>query len=463
MKGAQKSETPSPGMCLTRLQKAQYVRFMSEQNQGMEPPSHAVNHRVDPKVLSWEMARLKQSLPLLVSRVMAYSAMTRFDEDLIIAVREFYGLDMDVATAEAEILEDEDERIRFFPWFLWDFDQRVTKGCIGQEFGKEFKLARHEEQLLSALINSYVGFFEALTNANSEGATLRNLATNEIIHIADEGLEGDLLQHHILQARVLEVPSNVEPIVLIDAVYATLPPESKPAIHVELMALMSESMGPRGMKAFAPEMLHFTDHLLESLAKPPELRNSCGDTLSLCQSTLDDTQSATLRRDLPDSPGFISLEPKLWQWCPEEGPRGFVDARSERVVLAANSLTRLDALIQTLARILEDFRAPVMRQVEDFGRTVQHWAEQGDGETWLRADPEIPGAVRSWLSAWARHWLDTPSAVLGGLTPREGVNHPEGRRRIEQMLTRFEDLQLGRMGMETNLSLSHLRDELGIS
>ena len=136
------------------------------------------------RVLSWEHGRLRQAMPLVVRRCMSFSAMPCFDDALIAAAKDFYGLDMDVATAEAEILEDDDERVRFFPWFLWDW--RVAPGLptVGERFARDEEHASHERRLLDGLCASYVGFYEALEEPTEAGVEVRDLATGEVIAVS---------------------------------------------------------------------------------------------------------------------------------------------------------------------------------------------------------------------------------------------------------------------------------------
>ncbi len=424
-------------------------------------------------VLSYELGRLRQTLPLLVSRCMAYSAMSRFDDELIAAVKEFYGLELDVATAEAEILEEEDERVRFFPWFLWDWrsgaggGKDVAMRTIGERYMDEPGHGLHELKLLQALCASYVGFYEALEDASAVGVRLRDLASGEILRVSDEGLAGDVFSGHIVQARLLRIPASDGPCVLVDAIYATLPPEARPAIQVELESLGATDGDPAAcLKTYVAEMLHFADHLLETLARPPEADNGDGDPMILSRSRLAGADAATVTRALAAGvEGFSMVEPGLWQYAPLGAPRGFVDARSQRrVVLAANSPTRLEALEAAISGATEVTR-PALRSLEEFTSAVQRWAEHGGGDTWLRLDPDVPRAVAEWFTAWVRQWLDMPSPMLGDRTPREAVGHTDGRRRVEALLSRFERLQLGTLAAaadEAVVTLEHVRLELGL-
>jgi hypothetical protein len=419
-------------------------------------------------VLSWEVGRLRQSLPLIVGRCMAFSAMTRFDEDLISAVREFYGLELDVATAEAEILEDEDERVRFFPWFLWDWRTEPGLPTIGERFLSEGDHAPHEERLLDALCQSCVGFYEALEDATPVGVRLRDMATGDVLQVEDEGLAGDLFAGHILQARLVGVEGEgPRPLVLVDAVYACLPPEAATAVRVELESFDDGSADVvDSLKSYVAEMLHFADHLLESLARPPEALNGDGQPLVLCQSTVKAPPSWVARQALDGAPDrFRASGDGLWAFTPPEGggaTLGFIDAREAgRVVLAANSPARLDALGGAFTDATGITR-PGLHSVQDFDAAVERWAERGGGDIWLALDPDVQRAVQQWLQSWARTWLDMPPPFLDDRTPREAVREGDGRRRVEAMLTRFERLQRGRFGAEAGVRIDVIRAELGL-
>lgn len=449
-------------------------------------------------VLSWERGRLRQALPLLVSRCMAFSAMTRFDDDLIAAVREFYGLELDVATAEAEILEDEDERIRFFPWFLWDWRMEAGLPSIAERFADEADHDRYEARLLDALCNSYVGFYEALEDAGPRGVTLKDLLTGETLFVPDEGLEGDLFANNVLQARLLRIPTeNDSASVLIDAVYACLPPEARPAVAAELATLAEPEQQPLEtstarvtdarqrsqecsridrVRALTPELLHFGDQLMENLARPPQANNGDGDPLVLCSAKIrlsklgEDFDASKLANaealEMVEPKGHLATQlgdRRLLRYHRDGAVRGWLEIRGGSLTLAANSTHRLTQLETAVGEILGQPLPRSMRVLEDFHTAVQRWAESGGGSRWLAADPDVQRATSDWLQAWARHWIDMPSATLGDKTPREAVRDTAGRKRVEVMLERFETLTRGHLAMVAEDQVTTLRTQLGLT
>lgn len=422
--------------------------------------------RPEGRVISYEIGRIRRSLPLVVSRCMSFTAMSRFDEHLIAGVKEFYGLDLDVATAEAEILEDEDERIRFFPWFLWDYRRPPDTRTLGEQYRASGDHEPHERALLEALCRSWVGFYEALEDATQSGVRLLDLVTKREVFVADEGLAGDLLAGQILHARLVEVPLQEGECVLVDSVYGVMPEEARATLEVELASLEAEDAGTlvENLKAYVAEMLHFAEHLLESLSRPPDAKNGEGEAMVLSSVRLGREAALKVGSAVRRHPGFHPVEAGLLRY--QEGRRviGFVDVRSpRRARLAANSPARLDALEAAVARAA-DVEAPRIRSLEDFSVAVRRWAEQGGGDAWLAADPEVAEAVQTWFQAWARQWVDMPSPMLDDRTPREAIGYRDGRERVKAMLERFSELAVaggGQRGVD-ELGIAGLRAELGL-
>jgi len=415
-------------------------------------------------VLSYERGRLRQALPKVVGRCMSYSAMTCFDESLVAAVFRFYGLEVDVATAETEILEDESERVRFFPWFLWDWRSDDALDTVGERFLRESELSAWEYQMVEGLCRSYVGFYE-VTGRDGNTVHVVDMATGEGLLVPDEALASDVADNQILQARLVRVDGPGDAVAMVDAVYAALPSEARAAVKLELESLLGDA--PRRdlvLKAYAPEMLDFADHLIDSLGQPPVAENTDGDELVLVRELWRGAAATELVAALAQGlPGADEVERGLFAVRDTERALGFVDARDpERIVLGANSPARHD-LLGAWARAARGAESGGgLKSVEDFGRAVQRWAERGGGDPWLTVDPEVRAAVGEWFASWARQWVDMPLAALGERTPREAVRDVGGRALVETMLTRFENLLLGELGALRSLSLDGLRAELGL-
>lgn len=416
------------------------------------------------RVLSWEHGRLRQAMPLVVRRCMSFSAMPCFDDALIAAAKEFYGLDMDVATAEAEILEDDDERVRFFPWFLWDW--RVAPGLptVGERFAREEEHASHERRLLEGLCASYVGLYETLADPTEAGVRVRDLATGEDIDVTDDGLVGEVAMGQILQARLVRVPGPSEGCVLVDAVYAVLPVEARGPLLAEIDSLPREIGGVgAALQACTAELLELAEHMLERLAQPPMAVNADGEQLLLCQLTLRGESAERALGATAADAGFKREGDGLWCWRPTGEVLGFVHrARDGRAVLGATSVRRLDALTDAVAGLVGSPEGPCLRSVTDYALAVESWASRGGGDLWLRACPDVMRATERWVQSWAASWADVPWQELGDRTPREASRVAEGRRRLEQALSRMERRHRKGPGLAAAMEVAALRLELGL-
>lgn len=365
-------------------------------------------------VLSWELARLRQAMPGLVRRAMSFSAMPIFDGDLVAAVRDYYGLEMDVAAAEAEILEDDDERIRFFPWFLWDWRPGQDGTTLGKRFLDEEPHAPHERRLIEALNASYVGFYEAKEDATSEGVLLCNLATQDTTRLFDEGLEGELRAGQILQCRLVTVASDDAEHVLIDAVYAVLPAEARDAIEAEIQTLPTDLGGTaNAFKCYTGEFLEVAEQLLESLAVPPEPRNADGAPMVLCQSLIHGESARQIEACLArGTTSFVPLKPKLWRWTQEGKPAGFVHVRKGGAIALGAPSARHLAALETVVADRAGVSIPPFKSLTDFVVAAEGWATHGGGDPWLTALPEVRDATRAWATRWTRAAVATGADAI---------------------------------------------------
>ncbi|MEZ4269299.1 MAG: antitoxin Xre/MbcA/ParS toxin-binding domain-containing protein [Myxococcota bacterium] len=411
-------------------------------------------------MLSWEIGRYRQSLPLLVSRAMAYSALPCFDESLVSAVKQFYGLEMDVATAEAEILEDADERIRFFPWLLWDWRAQPDEPTIGERFLHDQEHAPHERRLVEALCGSFIGWYEALEDAGEGGVAVRDMQTGERVHIDDDGLASELFEGQLLQARLVCVGTAEVSCVLVDAVYAVISASGRRAVQTEIESLPRTVGAPAvACKIYAAELLEAAEHLMETLARPPVPLDRNGELMAVCRATYGASDAEGVRRMAASDPDFVSQGPGLWAWNRDGAPRAFVESRDDRVEAGATTLGDLQALGQALRRD-GDVTATPLASVADFAAAVESWVGAGTGGPWLRTLPHAAEAAAAWLFAWARRWMDLPLGELGDRTPREALRTPDGRARVESLIERLGRLDDGR-GVAV-VDVQALREDLGI-
>jgi hypothetical protein len=459
---------------------------MSVTSDGSTPHATVKGEPATSSVLCWETWRLRATLPKIVSRAMSFSALPRFDTALVAAVHRFYGIDVDVATAETEILEDDLERVRFFPWFLWDWpmaetpanaspngaegadgvgaanaatpepsladDDVLRRVTVGRRFLAEGELEPIEARLLEALCDSTVGFAEVVA---IDGATLflSDLMDREtfsqpmlaatsrgIVTLEDATLAREVAVGSILQARFL----HVDDIGLVDTIYAVLPAAMRATVTAELARTIGDAGGVASdpalaalrLKARAPELLELAERLLEGLERTDPPLAEDGEALVLCATALTGSGAEAVASQLATDVRMAARTTRiagLWRIH----DLGFVDTREapRRVLVGASTKSAMTKLRATL--LGAGVALPVLQSEEDFPRAAAQWVERGNAGTWLDGDPRAATAFRAWLGDWSKRWVDAMHPKLGR-SPREAARDPLGRSAVVELLRRME-------------------------
>lgn len=391
---------------------------------------------------------------------MSYSAATCFDEALVAAVRRFYGIDVDVATAETDILEDDFERVRFFPWFLWDF--APPSGVpVGQRFLAEGELSDYERGIVRALASSSVAFVEVVETAPELGfLVLRDLREGSDARcdmvVRDSGLASELaagqvsllrlvhLTNMTLPDEVAELEPGPKTFAILDAIYAVLPPEARPMIEAELTHLMIGLDGTdsaRAMKDRAPELLDFAEHVLHKLTEPPTFLNVDHQPIVLCRTFIADPEGArtgtlpgaTASLFVPTQSSRFFAKDCRAIWDEEGRTIGWLRSAPGGWIVESSSRERFARVIEALGHL--DVRLPALHSEEELARAVAQWLAMGECEAWL-TDHEVERAFRGQLGESLAQWPDQPHPALGRRTPREVKGEPGGDAVVARLLQR---------------------------
>lgn len=416
-----------------------------------QPPLDGVEPSAG-NVLHWGRGRLRQVLPRVVGRCMSYSALPEFDEALMSAVSRFYGVDVDVATAETDILEDDFERVRFFPWFLWDYPIPPSAGApqvmhddmahhtIGSRFLTEAELSGFERALVTALTRSALAFIEVSSVERDEGAlSVVELSRGEPLAVYDPSLAAELSAGQIALVRLIRFDEETGPVVgldaAIDAIYAVLPHETRPMVEMELDRLLGGEREPLTvLKTHAPELLDFAEHVLSTLTEPPSPLNPDHEPVVLCQTVLGHEAARALEPALRGGAGpFKAESPVLWTWREDERVVGVIAAEGARLKVMASSRERF-------ARVrgwLDSVRCGVAPLHSETTLEVAGplWLASGTRPTWLIDQDVMRCALRE-LPRWLSRWPDEPHPAVGGKTPRSLLATPDGHGAVARLIER---------------------------
>ncbi len=400
---------------------------------------------------------------------MSYSAATCFDDALVGAVRRFYGIEVDVATAETDILEDDFERVRFFPWFLWDYvpteaDVAGAQGSgVGQRFLAEGELTDFERSIVRALVASTVTFVEVVQTVPDLGLiVLRDLAKTyardgrgqsggssiakaEVLDLVvrDAGLATELAAGQVSLLRLVHVPSAMLPVealelgwgskgfAMLDAIYAVLPHEARPLVDAELTILLggqTAAEAQRTLKERAPELLDFAEHVLHKLTEPPTLCNVDDEPIVLCRTFV-----AGSAIEQAGAAVFATPSGELRIWDEDRRTIGWMRPSAGGWLVESSSRERFNRVREALADV--GVGLPALHSEMELARAVAQWLALGECESWL-TDDEVEAAFRGQLGESLEQWPDQPHPALGRRTPREVKAEPGGDAVVARLLQR---------------------------
>jgi hypothetical protein len=378
-------------------------------------------------IVDLDAVRLRSLLPELISRCMAYAAQPAFDDALVAGVEAFYGVDVDVATAENEVLEDPLERVRFFPWLLWD--RPVVAGdprdTIGQRFAREGELGGGEARLLAALNQACVWFWQVAATGPAR-VELVALGSGRRVAVRDRALAAEVTAGEVLHARVVTLDARSQPAFgLIDAIHATLPATLLPTLSQALEPFVTVS-GPGGrartldvarVRDATPALFDLVARLLADLsaepAPPPPLM-----TLHLAPS-----EAAGLR---------VHLGGARPTWQVDE-------AIVAAVAWQASGAARLHAIGEDAADRLKSrlgelgLRVSPLEATESLERAVQTGWAHARFPRWMAHLPPLVSHLAQRLDALVAAF---PETVLPGLgrTPTDALRDAWGQRDLTRHL-----------------------------
>ena len=196
------------------------------------------------------------------------------------------------------------------------------------------------------------------------------------------------------------------------------------------------------------------DELVAFLSRrfaPPQLQNTEGDPLAVCEATLRVPDPAALTVALDETYERDDSDPQTPQWIEHVTTHGMSRIRAtlrltgDELRVDTNSEARLDrvlATLRTLARsltIIDEVRRPAHEINDSMGR-AGHPPSNG-GETSTNgldpSDPELAVVLGQITRQYEQAWLDDSIPALAGQTPRQAAADPTRRPDLIRLLDSF--------------------------
>lgn len=457
-----------------------------------------------PELLAWR--RVRRALDGFPARMLKFVSEAYGPVALVEAWGEFH-----LSLEEDELEFDPDSPFMpvFMPWFFhaWepDVDTEVEDESLhGRAPTAEFlrrrggRLEPVLRRYLEACVEAPFGFYEILHAQPGRGFHAREVLMGEERQVIERSGSEQMQRGDILFGQLVEIDG----IVMLEASSPVLLP---PADKVEVMELRERVM--KFPESASPEerlrewdieirevYLGLAGRILYPV--PPELRNTDDELivphrlvfdidgagaafqalkhLSVSQSEEELLASAQVGAD-----GEIEHVSITWSkldnaihasW--ESTTLGTVEIRPGRLVGEVNSAERAAELrrlveealgaearhrvteIQNIERALDEARDP--------GEASRFGIGLGEEDTDLSEMPEVKVQIQQFMAAHYEEWVSSKIPALGNRTPLEAVADPEGRERVEALVTQLERSGGPMSSVVDPAILRRLRERLGL-
>jgi tetratricopeptide (TPR) repeat protein len=292
---------------------------------------------------------------------------------------------------------------------------------------------------------------EVVSVRSGRGMTMRDVRTGDVHEVREETASRQVRAGQLYCARVVPAAETMQ-------IFGGLEPVAV-GERDALIALLDDAPDPVELVAF-----------LSRRFAPPQLRNTEGESLAMCDATLRLADPVAVsqaldgeydrRDDRPDdNPGWFEHVTTDGM----ERIRASLELDGDELHIHANSQARFDrvlARVRTLdpaATVLDETREPA----GDLASMKLLAARTPAAPSTIldpAADPALAAAMEQFTAQYEKAWLDDPIPALAGYTPRQCAHDPTRRPDLIRLLDSFPEDD-GRPG---TMSPARLRAALGL-
>jgi len=387
--------------------------------------------------VDFERARLRALLASLHDEVLDYALDRRFSRTLERAARRIYGNEPRPAALLTELLENDVERERFFPWAIWDV-RHDRGGSIGAGFLRERggALCDAERALAELFATSHTAFYE-VRGLDDEGVRVRDVATGRPILVTDPGaVNGSLVTGSVVFARLLEGGTFTR----FERVLVVLSPARFAQASERLPALPRTTAAWR--RAY-PSLLRLIDEVREAGV---EITTNDGETIVPCVAVFRHRARGALAAALREAHVVLKAGDGWWALggAARSQPLGVATVHGRRLHVTcatAERAGRVRELLEVslgahevawLSTIYSNLDFVAIEMLETLRLPEPHVY-----------DPALASALCQVVPEFLAEWWDVPNGRLSGATPREALSRGGRGREIVRGFLRELDERLG--------------------
>jgi hypothetical protein len=390
-------------------------------------------------------------------------------------------LDFNQDESPLPLEEDAAERQMFMPYFLFDWDPEPrprrrraepAPGLLTRSYllARGSRLPELEGLILEEAINQPLSFYEVVRCDPGEGVVVRDVLvggeTQVIERTASQSLRpGDIAYGQLCKLPEVTTFGRLAPF--------AIPPGSKGSI-VRLRTWLRKRIAKHNRELIPADLIRYREKvrttyldIRDGMRRPPLLANTDGDPLvfhtltfrvgsahaafeALAPLARGISKKRLLAQAQVDDDGALREVEIPWQ---KKGNRthgdweatilGVLRISGQSLVVDVNSekrATKIRGEIERRLGILAVHQKTVAQDpAEALKKTNRTGTDPRSSEPASeQVGPEVTEALRAEMQRWAENWIYQKVPALGGLTPLEAVDDPDGREVIESLLLQWD-------------------------
>lgn len=421
--------------------------------------------------------RLRTAEGVLVPALFAYAADEFGDEFFDEAWEEFFVWD----AVPDNVADSREFGTTFDPFFVFSFvpdpaEDGVPDGWPTQPLALHFLHQEVEScpdfhrEFIAQACQSPASFFVVESTVPGRAIDLKDVLTGRHFHVLEQSASrtfrtGDLTYTRVVTAGGASIMIGASPWII------------PPAWHVRVLDFRQQ-LRPRRLltvdelRDYDIEIREFYHHVIDAIQHPPlpSLQNTDGDPIELTTMTyeLGMTTAEALERLRPiatlrgeahidgevyDDAGVLTAAELTWikagnrqhkDW--DNTTLGTLHLNGARLVVEVNSVRRRERIAKEIGKRFGKSATLVETTVTDVMKELETRRARGtEGrETALTGSPSLErtSEIEALEAEMARKhweaWIDTKVPALGNRTPRQAAKTPQGRERLEALLSDFE-------------------------
>ena len=382
----------------------------------------------------------------LIRALLKLSRRAHFATDVRRATERFWGPGFAAETLDDALaaMSPEWAATMFLDWLLCDF--RLADGqTIVDHFVERHRatLDAFERSYLQQLSRSCISLYEIEDVRPEQGFTMRDLFRGGTVPVRERLATRSLVRWDIVATRLID--SGGEKVINASVIPFRVQDREPLLRRLRYRYTRYRKDHPGASpEAFLKDSAEFFNHYVQEVLAlpPPQLITAEGDPVHVCRAYYQIEDRPAVLAALRQVPELEEMDPGSYAWLEAGDPRGprslgKVEVGERELELWCMSKERL---VRGKALLERHAGSHLIHRVDAIQDPWVAAALAGPQEEPSAIPPDVEAAAyQAYLDDHYRRWIDQPVPFLSGLTPRQAVATPGGRKRVAALLRGIEN------------------------